>query len=126
MCSSDLARVWVPEGEAEARALDARGYRVVAGSSQPGFPGIAGSLPAAGSMDLVCETGGLRQLDAPGRSAYAEAVAGVLRPGGLLFGAFPADGDGSMILSLFASRFDAARLEPSRQGDWLEAIFVRR
>ena len=29
------ARVWVPEGEAEARALDARGYRVVAGSSQP-------------------------------------------------------------------------------------------
>lgn len=120
------ARVWVPAGEAEARALDARGYRVTAASPQAGWPGIAASIPAAGSMDMVCETGAFRELDHRGRVAYAEAVAAVLRPGGLLFGAFPADGGGSMILTLLASRFDAARLEPSRHGDWLEAIFVRR
>ena len=82
-------------------------------------------------LDLVCETGGFAALDAPGRLRYVEAAARALRPGGLLFGAFPRRDTGAL-LTLLGAHFDAARLDPSAPSNgadadgWLEAVFVRR
>ncbi len=121
----------------EARALDARGYRVsvMGGGAAPG-PGIAAAPGTfldglARGFDLVCETGsfwerGSGALEGADRARYVEAAANALRPGGLLFGAFPADDTGRLI-ALVSPRFDVARLEPSGAlGGWLEAVFVRR
>ncbi|MES2639657.1 MAG: hypothetical protein V4850_09245 [Myxococcota bacterium] len=129
------ARVLVPDvGEGnEARALDARGYRVtVMGGAVPA-PGVA---HAAGTFlenapvgfDLVCEAGAFGALQGAARARYVDAAAQALRPGGLLFGAFPADEAGAgELIALMSPRFDVARLEPSGAlGGWLEAIFVRR
>jgi hypothetical protein len=129
------ARVLVPDGREgfEARALDARGYRVTAMGDAPTAPGIAvlsGSFLDAtgGPYDLVCDAGWFAQLGARDQGRYVAAAARVLRPGGLLFGAFPADiaGAGGLIAQI-ASHFDVARLEPSgAAGGWFEAVFVRR
>ncbi|MDP2315973.1 MAG: hypothetical protein Q8P41_23960 [Pseudomonadota bacterium] len=129
------ARVLLPDlGEGhEARALDARGYRVtVLGgpAPAPGITAAAGSLLDAPvrDFDLVCESGAFASLDHVSRARYVEAAATVLRPGGLLFGAFPAEeGGAGALIEQLAPRFDVARLEPSGTADgWLEAIFVRR
>ncbi len=125
------ARVALPWGGAEARALDARGYRVTVfgPGAAPGIEAIEGSFldAAPGDFDLVCETGGFAVLGDAARARYVEAAARALRPGGLLFGAFPAR-DAGALLTLFGARFDAARLDPSAPADpaWLEAVFVRR
>ncbi|MDP2304546.1 MAG: hypothetical protein Q8P18_00795 [Pseudomonadota bacterium] len=134
------ARVLVPEvGEGnEARALDARGYRVtVMGGASPA-PGITRAQGAfldvaPVAFDLLCEAGAFGTLDGDGRARYVEAAARALRPGGLLFGAFPVEeaGAGGLIAQM-SPRFDVARLEPSG-GDNAGAapslilgIFVRR
>lgn len=125
------ARVLLPWGGDEARALDARGYRVTTyGGGAPGVAAATGTFldGAPGEFDLVCENGGFAGLDPAARARYAEAAARALRPGGLLFGAFPSE-DAGALLTLLGARFDAARLEPSAFGEgsgWLEAVFVRR
>lgn len=125
------ARVLLPWGGDEARALDARGYRVTThGVGAPGISVATGPFleGATGEFDLVCENGGFAALPPEARGRYVEAAARALRPGGLLFGAFPGE-DAGALLSLFGPRFDAARLEPSAFGEasgWLEAVFVRR
>jgi hypothetical protein len=126
------ARVAVPWGGDDARALDARGYRVtVFAEAAPAVPGIAASAASFldapdGEYDLVCETGGFSDLGPDHRAGYAAAAARALRPGGILFGTFPADDTGAL-LTLFGARFDAVRLEPSAFGGArLEAVFVRR
>jgi len=129
------ARVLVPDGREgyEARALDARGYRVsvMGGSSVvPGISDVAGSFLDAGggAYDLVCDAGWFAELGPRDQGRYVAAAARVLRPGGLLFGAFPADDAGaSGLIGLIAAHFDVARLEPSGAvGGWFEAVFVRR
>lgn len=129
------ARVLLPgvgEGN-EARALDARGYRVTVMGGDAPAPGIARApgafldAPPVG-FDLVCEAGGFAQLDGAARARYVESASRALRPGGLLFGAFPAHEAGAgELIARMAPRFDVARLEPSGVASgWFEAVFVRR
>ncbi len=119
------ARVFVAWDVGIVRALDARGYRVAC----EGVGGAAGAdLPPSG-FDLVCEDGTFAGLASADRGSYLARLADLLRPGGILFGAFPGGAAGELIC-LVADRFDVARLEPSAfagLGDgWLEAVFVRR
>lgn len=118
------ARVLVPgagEGH-EARALDARGYRVTALAGPPDLPGRAEDLLDTdfyGVFDLVCERGYWAALAPSHRDGYVAAVARALRPGGQLFGVFPLPGEGpphgvsaSELLYRFAPHFDAVRIDP--------------
>jgi SAM-dependent methyltransferase len=118
----------------DARALDARGYRVSTLGSTATLPGVT-ALPGSfldatpGTFDLVCESGGFGALAASDRPRYVAAAAAALRPGGLLFGAFPSRLGAGELFASFSGEFDVARLEPSAFGDdggWFEAIFVRR
>lgn len=123
------ARVALPWPGDEIRALDARGYRITTFGAPSGLPGVEDARGAfldapPADLDLVCETGGFALLGDAARARYVDAAARVLRPGGLLFGAFPAADTGAL-LTLLGARFDPARLEPSGHG-WLEAVFVRR
>ena len=121
------ARVLLPQADdATARALDARGYRVstCGGGDLAGITRLPGTFPnvAFAEYDLVCECGAYAGSD---RTAYVDACARALRPGGLLFGSFP--GGAADLLHRFGGRFDSARLEPSSEREgWFEAIFVRR
>jgi hypothetical protein len=134
------ARVLVPWSGAgyEARALDARGYRVtVTEAEEPPPAGIivapGGFLDgAARGFDLVCETGAFGSLSPNDQARYVDAAAAALRIGGLLFGAFPvAEGGAGALIARLAPRFDVARLEPSAFAGvdgaaCFEAVFVRR
>jgi hypothetical protein len=123
------ARVLLPWGGEEARALDARGYRVTThGDGAVGIHAAHGAFldGVPDEFDLVCETGGYAALSDADRFRYVDVAARALRPGGLLFGAFPGGSAGALLTQLGA-RFDAARLEPSAFGEaLLEAVFVRR
>lgn len=134
------ARVLLPDVRegSEARALDARGYRVTVmagGAPSPGIAQAHGAFLDAALLgfDLVCEVGAFGALEALERARYVEAAARALRPGGLLFGAFPCDDGGAgALIAQMSPRFDVARLEPSGSEagspvpPLLLGIFVRR
>jgi SAM-dependent methyltransferase len=112
----------------EARALDARGYRVtVVDLDAASIPDVlvADFLVAdfAGAYDLVCEHGAYPGLPA---AAYVSAAARALRPGGQVFGVFPGRDVGGLI-RVFASAFEPQHLEGSAADPGLlEAVFERR
>lgn len=123
------ARVLVVAGSGhEARALDARGYEVTVVGSAGGV-GAPAHLPVlavdlvdadfAGRFDLVCEVGAFATMPV---AAYVAAAARALRPGGQLFGAFPADA--SALLHAVGGHFEVERCLPA--GDLLEVVLRRR
>lgn len=112
----------------EARALDARGYRVtVVDLEAASIPDVlvADFLAAdfAGAYDLLCEHGAYAAAPA---SAYVAAAARALRPGGQVFGVFPGSDVGGVIRA-FSSAFEPLHLEGSAADPGLlEAVFGRR
>lgn len=120
------SRVLVLGAGHDARALDARGYRVTVLDLDQGDDVLVaefGGTHFGGGYDLVCEHGAFATMDAP---RYAAAAARALRPGGQLFGAFPGNDVGRLIRA-FADDFEPTRLQPGGFADGaLEAIFTRR
>lgn len=118
----------VSASEQDARALDARGYRVErAGNGF--FDGDEG-----GRFDVVCEGGQFSSLGPADRRRYVDAAARALRSGGKLFGVMYEGGGltAGEIIHLFAPHFEVERLEPSAFAGPeaglvpLEVILVRR
>mgnify|MGYP001617607457 CR=1 FL=1 len=96
-------------------------------------------LPAV--FDAVCEHTCFCAIDPSRRREYVRAVAGLLKPGGFLFGLFyahgnpggpPFDTDPAEIRRLFGKRFEIRSLEvppdshPGREGKELLGLFYRR
>lgn len=152
------ARVLVPgcgPGH-EARALDARGYRVTAmdlpGRGPDDLPVVHADFLDAdfdsealggGGFDLVCEHAYFCSIHPVARARYVTAVAKALRPGGKLFGAFlqfdepgrtspPWGVSASELIALLSGAFDVEHLETSSfpfhlaGATQIEAIFTRR
>lgn len=142
------ASVVVPGAGAghEVRALDARGYRVVASGLRGDEPGAERppvdflDADLHGAFDLVCEVGLYSAIPLQARDRYVQAAARALRSGGKLFGAF-LDGEGgegppyptsvSDLIHRFSPHFEVERLDRSAftaasGSPQIEAILVRR
>lgn len=118
----------------DARALDARGYRVTLVDADAARAAAAG-LPVRVAdplgvdfhevFDVVGETGFFAGLGPEARATYARVVARALRPGGHLVGVFPLAADD--LVATFAEAFALGRVEPS-VGDrpLTAAVLVKR
>ena len=129
---------FAPEAVAGARRRAARSGSRVRFERADLF-GLPARYP--GAFDAVCEHTCFCAIDPSRRRDYVRAVAGILRPGGILFGLFyvhgrpggpPFDTDAAEIRRLFCRRFEIRSLEvppdshPGREGKELLALFYRR